>query len=815
MNRIVLVLAMFFATSALFASESIQGRVIDSRTQTPIEFANITILKTEADKSVGGAITNNEGIFNISSVPDGNYKLRISFVGYQTLSKVISVSGSKIALGDLALEEDSKTLKEVEVVGQGSQMRFDIDKKVFSVDQNIAAAGGSATEVLQNIPSVNVDNEGNISLRNNESVEVWINGKPAGLTAENRAQVLQQLPAESIESIEVMTNPSAKFNPEGTAGIINLVMKKNKKAGYYGNIGAGLMVVDGGKIGGNTDFSINYSNKKFETFANIGYRKMNMQGEGFSNRTNYNNGDTTVLKQNSTTNRNFGGLFLRGGIDYHLNDKNTLGITAFGMNGNRGENSLTEYKLSQANSQNLLRDYSRDNEESGDHPGYNVSLNHKVDFDKLGSNLITNISVSGHDMNSDNRYIQTDKINTTLNQDITQTGTNNNRELEIKTDYTKKFSENDRLEMGWNSTWEKRLSESDGYDNKAASEIATYYNKFINNEQIHAAYATFGKKINSFSAQVGLRGEYYARNLKSIDKIQEKPFSDHSFDLFPSAYLSYTLPKNNELQLNYTKRVNRPRGRQVNSFRDYADSTNISYGNPTLNPEFASAFELNYLKNWDNHTLSASLFYRYTDDVIQRVSFMNNNTMESTFMNMTKQQNAGLELVAKNRLFKILNLTSSLNFYKEKIDPSTYTNPLNAAIKVTIPGQDDFSWNARVIANLLFSKTFSGQVTGQYSAPQLIAQGERDASYSLDLGLRKTLLDKKINLNLMVRDLLNSRKMSSKTWGDGFYQVSENKFAGRMIGLTVSYNFGNMKPQKNDKKPATTNPGMDDTEMGQ
>ena len=365
------------------------------------------------------------------------------------------------------------------------------------------------------------------------------------------------------------------------------------------------------------------------------------------------------------------------------------------------------------------------------------------------------------------------------------------------------------MELGWSSRWNDRLSNATGFDHIKNADIKEYANIFDYNEQIHALYATYGTRINNFSAQGGLRGEYFSSQSTTTPapSNSQQPIDNQYFQLFPSVYLSYSLPNNNELQLNYTRRVDRPRGRMINSFRDYSDSTNISYGNPNLTPEFTSAFELNYIKNWDNHTLSSSVYYRFNNDDIERVSFIRNGVMESTFMNLTKEHDFGVELVAKNRLFKILNLTSTLNMYYNKLDASVYTNELYPEVKVELPGLDNFSWDARAIANIMFSSTFSGQVTGQYRSAELLSQGERYANYSMDLGLRKTFFERKMSLNFNVRDLFNSRSFKGTTWGEGFYQYSESKRRGRMFGLTLTYNFGNMKP-KQVERPRSE--GMDD-----
>ena len=813
MKKLILFSLFIVFTVAVHAAVNIQGRIIDAGTQQPIEFVTVSIYNPATSKNLAGALTNQDGVFNIASVANGTYELRISFVGYSPFNKEFNVNGSDVRFGNIPLTEDSKMLKEVQVVGQGSQMRFDIDKKVFSVDQNIAAAGGSATDVLQNIPSVDVDNDGNISLRNNASVEVWINGKPSGLTADNRAQVLQQMPAENIESIEVMTNPSAKFNPEGTAGIINLVMKKNRKAGYYGSLSAGA-TLQNGKPGSNAGASINYNVGKFDVFANLGYRRMVGNGWGLTERTNYNNGDSTLLNQNSKTEFKMGGVFFRAGVDYHLDSKNTIGINGFGHNGMPDMYSNTDYLLTRKATNAKLRDYSRENNASDQHKGYNVNLYHRIDFDKKGSNLMTNLSYSEHGNLGNQRYTQLDRLAAANNQDITQIADGNSNTIELKTDYTKKFTDNNRLELGWSSIWNDRLSNASGTDNFNNKDIPEYYNVFDYAEQIHAGYATYGTRIDNFSVQAGVRGEYFRKDITSTSSRESIKLDPQSyFKVYPSVYLSYSLPNNNEVQLNYTRRVDRPRGRMVNSFRDYSDSTNISHGNPLLMPEMTSAFELNYIKNWDNHTLSSSIYYRLNNDDIERVSFLRNGVMESTFMNLTKEHDMGVELVAKNRLFKILNLTSSLNFYYNKLDASVYTNELYPEVRVVLPAHENFSWDGRVIANLMLSPTFSGQVTGQYRSERLTPQGKQLDSYSMDLGLRKSFFEKKFSVNFNVRDLFDSRKFRSVTSGEGFYQYSENKRMGRMFGLTLTYNFGNTKPKPVDRPKPSESEESDEMDM--
>lgn len=818
-KQFFLLLLLVVVTLPVMALQTIKGTIVDGSTQKPIDFVNVALLKSEDAPPSTGVVTDEKGNFLLPNVPPGKYFLRVSFVGYNTISIPLNVNNNELNVGKIKLTENSKTLSEIQVVGQGTQMRFEIDKKVFSVDQNIAAAGGSATEVLQNIPSVDVDNEGNVSLRNNSSVEVWINGKPSGLTAENRAQILQQMPAESIESIEIMTNPSAKYNPEGTAGIINLVMKRNRKAGYYGSLSAGTIWNLGSTPGFNSGLNLNYSSGLVDAYINVGYRAMNFNGGGWTNRYNLTGTDTlSLLHQDSKSTRSFNGLFTRAGVNYRFHENHTLGLSGFGMMGGGSGSNDIQYKLTNLQNNNLLRDYYRLTEETGTRPGMNVTLDYKWDIDKLGSNLMSSLTYSAHQRSEVEEYFQKDRL---VNDSgfISQTTNGNNREWEFKLDFTKKFTEKTRLEAGWQSSIEDRFGPSSAVDLLANQPLNAYFNEFDYSEQIHAGYLTFGSTLNKLTLQAGLRGEYFWRNPVNTVKLANgtEVTTDYGakgeMQWFPGFFASYSLPDNNELQINLTRRVNRPRGRQINPFRDFSDSTNISYGNLELRPEYTTAFEFNYLKTWDNHSLSSTLYHRFTDDVIQGVSYINGPAMESTFMNVTQAQSTGMELVLKNNLFRILNLTSSLNFYYNVLEASTYTNPYNSSVVTTIPGQENFTWSGRIMGNVILGKNTFGQLTADYSAPRLLAQGKQTSSYSIDLGLRQTFLDRNLSLNLMVRDLLDSRRRSTVTWGNGFYQQSESYFHGRMLGMTVTYNFGNMKPKRSEQRrddSGSMDMGMDD-----
>ncbi len=807
-----IVLFFFFITLPSLAVDeaigTIKGKIIDARTKEPIEFANVSISSASDGKIIKGTITDPSGTFVLNNIAAGDYTLSVSFIGYSTLTRKIAITqkNKTLNLRQIALSEDSKVMNEVEIVGQKSQMRFEIDKKVFNVDQNISSTGGSASDVLTNIPSVEVDSEGEVSLRGSSSVTVWINGKASGLSADNRGEILEQMPAESIERIEVITNPSAKFSPEGTAGIINIILKEDRKAGYYGSLQAGYDTQGGGNTSGN----INYSSGKLDAYANIGYRKRKNDGGGYSYRNNTNN--NTFLNQNTESENDGGNLFTRVGATWHATRKDHFSLDGMGMFGNHKGNSAIHYTSGILHSNTLDFTRLRTTRNDNDMNMINFDFGYKHDFSEK-SNIDFTVSRSRFKMDNQGVYNQTTDYTdeTREPESIYQQQKNDmcHHNWEIQLDYTNQLNKNTKIEAGYKGTLSREDSPVETYAGTTASDMVLdkqLYNHFYYNQDIHALYFTYGGRWKQLGYQAGLRGEYSKTNTRSLAfgeaKNDVKPYKDDYFSLFPSIFLSYTLPNENELQINYTRRISRPWGGQLNPFRNITDATNISFGNPELTPQYSNAFELNYLKNWENHLLSFSGYYRTTDDVIERISYLQGDIMYSTSENVAKSQSAGVEVVVKNKLFKnIVDLTTTVNCFYYKLDGFSYKME-GVKDPITGEGDKDFSWNAKMIANVRLPYSISLQVTGNYNAKKVVAQGYRKANYTLDAGLRKSFFNKKLSLSVNARDLLNSRKWHTITSGTGFEQDAKNWRGGRKIGITLTYSFGNMraKPYKDKKR---------------
>lgn len=793
--------------SASGAIGSVSGKLIDESTNAALDYVNVVIYKKNSDVPVNGTATAKDGTFVLKGIETGEYKLEGSFIGYQPFSREIVITSDKdFNLGTIKMKTDSHNLSSVEVRGIRSAMKFDIDKRVFSVDQSIASAGASASDILKNIPSVNVDAQGTISLRNSTDVTIWINGKPSGLNSDNQADVLEQMPAESIEKIEVITNPSSKFSSEGSAGIINLILKKDRKAGYYGSIRAGVSDPSGYRLGGN----FNYSSPKLDFYANIGRGVRSNDGGGYSNRMTFSENQLTGLQDtsylNSKTSRsiNMHGLFFRSGIDYHINKEHTISLSGFGMDGSRDNDSKIDYNYLD-NLGNLTKSQIRNSESNGGHNNFDITLNYLWEIAE-GHRFQTNFTYGEHDISDNSLYYQqyfgpTGDMTGKLYQK--QTGPSHHNDYEFQADYTHKFSDKFQFDAGLKSDVTIRGSHNSIYDYKN-SEGDFDFNDILDesksvfdyNEKINAAYSTFTGKVGPhFGYQLGLRGELTNISFTSTNNATNdylKKDKDY-FNLFPTVFITWNFFEGSDLQFNYSRRINRPRGRMINPYVNISDSTNIWIGNPSLDPEYANSFELNFMRNWDNHMLSSSLYYRQTEGVIQSIRYINNGVMYQTPSNVTNSSSSGLELISKDHFSSLLETTSTIDFYNTEINgfkyKDTYYKPTSG-----------FSWNARINGTFVLSKSLTAEIACFYNAPTVVAQGKNFSSYSVDAGIRKSLMDGRLKLSLNSRNIFNSFNSTNESWGNNFYQKSSDKFSNRIISIEAVWSFGNMKPKKKLQK---------------
>lgn len=789
--------------SIVYAKGDISGFVLNKDSGEPMDFVSVQLLDATTGKGLPiGANTDEKGYFILKDVKDGSYIVKISNIGSIEQERKARVTGENVDLGKIKLADDSKMLQEVVVEGIRSQMKFELDKKVFTVDANIASAGQSASELLESIPSVEVDQDGEVSLRGNSSVTVWINGKDSGLTADNRAQILEQIPAETIEKIEVITNPSAKYSPEGTAGIINIVLKKDRRGGYFGSAELGANT----RGGGNASVNVNYNNSKWDTYSSVGFRMRHNSGGNKMDRLFE---DGTFTNSDGSSRNHGNNLFFRLGATYHITDKDDIFVNGFGMFGKRRNRTITDYRSDMPGQwmSDLQKSYSRGNSR-GAHVEWGYvhkwSDEHHLDL------LVGYNHWSGP---SSNTYLETETWPDGEESIVyrEQQMPINVNSWEAKADYTVQVASWLKLEAGYNGNYSHQNTPNSTLSGTSPSDMLLredLYNRFIYNNNVSALYATLGGKVKDFSFSAGLRSEAWQVLARSLAYGQlpsdVEEYKKNLFALFPSVFLSYALPQDNEIQINYTRRIRRPWGGQLNSFRDISNPTNISYGNPALEPQYSNAFELNYLKSWTFHILSLSAYIRTSDNMINRINYMDGDILYSTFANVANQVNSGCEIVSKNSFFGRLDLTTTLNLYNNHIGAWNYTLTGLSGRPVTLSGekQNSFAWDVRVMANVKLPWGIAFQATGRYASAHREAQGSHQGGWSVDAGLRKTAGNWSFSLNC--RDVFDSRKFKNTVYGEGYTQHTERWRGGRTLRLTIKYSFGNMKP-KRDKNSNMNN----------
>lgn len=808
MKRFIIFFLLCLCAYTGWAQGTVKGKILDRQKSEPLGFVNIKVTEQGSDKFVGGGITDAGGNFNVSGLKDGKYTLTLTFMGYKDVTRQFEITPTKrdVQFKLLYMAEDAKQLNEVTVTGQRATMKLEVDRKSFDVGQLISNAGQAASDVLDNVPSIEVDNDGNVSLRGNSSVEVWINGKASGLTSDNRAQILQQLPAESIERIEVIDNPSAKFSAEGSAGIINIVLKKDRKAGYYGSVQAG-----GDTRGGaNTSFNVNYNSRLIDSYINLGYRHRANTGHMESQQTS----DTYNQTYDSDSKQRGNNFFTRAGVTLHATTKDDFSLSGMLMHGGGNSHSYTPYIYTAV--ANGLNNYQLDRinrSRTGMDMRYG-EFNYRHSFtDKHFIDFTADLS--SWKMNGDNWYQDSTVVvgidDVTYSYQYRPQYINNHRK-ELKLEYENQVTKNFKIEAGYNGNFSRENTPQESYmdntsfDGTNASEDKLFFNRFIYKQDLHAFYTTLSYKFGALSLMGGLRGEYWRVNTESYTweqehdaSLREQPFKKDYFQLFPSVFMSWQMTETQQLQLNYTRRLRRPWGGQLNSFRDTRDATTVSFGNPYLTPEFSNSFSLNYLKQWNDHSLLVSAYYRPTTDVIQRISYKNqeDGLFYQTSMNVAKSVSTGLEMTVKNKLWRILDLTTSANAYYYRLNGFSYDIDGQ-----TVTGNSDhnFTWNARMTASLMLPYDISIQSTGRYTARQVITQGYRKANYSIDFGARKNFFNKLFTLSVNCRDLLDSRRFETFTSGPNFTRHQINRRGGRRMSMTLTWNFGNMKQKKRPNK---------------
>ena len=790
----------------------VTAKVVDASNNQTIPFASAIVIDRKTKAVVKGAQTDVDGNLVMTGLPKGVFSFKVSYLGYQTMvrdSISISDTNKEIKFGTINMKPSKGTaLNEVTITAPKSTIQMGIDKKVFSVDQSLVSEGGSASDLLQNVPSVQTDIEGNVSLRGSSGVRVLIDGKQSSIAGGNVAQILQSIPASSIESVELITNPSAKYDAEGQSGIINIVLKKNKKLGLNGSVA--LTAGNRDNYNGNTNLS--FQNSKINLYGNYSYRYGNRLGGGYNNITYLDGSELRVptgfVDQTTDSKSLDKGHNLKAGIDYYVTDKSVLSFSGgFNVRDNDRSELLNINRLYA--DRNPLELSNRNNTNVGTGGSYDLNLDYSLKFTKPKEELTFNLSFSEGD-NDNNQLYNTNVYNRNgvpvtsfLNiQNNDNYGYNKN--YNIQTDYTLPIGQLGKIEAGYRS--QIRFNENSQIATNSDVLTGEYIpnlalsNLFNSKDQVHAVYFNFQNQIKNLGYQVGLRAEDAKLDTRlgtyqTDGQMNYIPGKVAYTRLYPSIFLTEKLKGDQQVQLSYSRRVNRPRGWDTNPFLDVSDPFNYRQGNPNLQPEDVHAFELSYSKFWKAVTFTSSAYMRQTNDVIQRVRSEPNaeGITITTPQNLTKSVNSGLELIGRVDVVKAWNFTGNVNLYQSNIQGVPEFGVLE---------NSGFSWNANVTNNFVLPYSISLQIRAEYRAAEVMAQGTRNANFGMDAGAKYDFKDKRSSLSLNVRDVFNSRRWTMTT-STGTTDIDfSRRMQGTMANLTYSYRFGKTLFNNTKKKPA-------------
>jgi ferric enterobactin receptor len=775
---------------------SARGKAIDSASAVPLGYASVRIFNSSDNKLVNGTLATDTGDFSIE-LPYGSYYAEVEFMGYKPhKSTIFSLSKDKPThdFGRIKLIYTASTLSEVVVQAEKSSMQLTLDKKIFNVGKDLANAGGSASDILTNIPSVSVDPEGNVKLRGSDNVRILIDGKPSGLVSIKGGSGLQQLQASMIERVEIITNPSARYEAEGMAGIINIVLKKDNRQGFNGSVD----VVTGTPTNLGAALNFNYRHKKVNFFINYGvtYRKQPFSGNLYQEV--YGVDTTFILRQsNKGTFTGFNNN-IRGGLDYYFTEKSIL-TASYLYRRSKGNRILDiRYEDYLFNTTNLNGYSKRRQDEDETEPNSEYSVSYKKSFAKKGHELIAEVKYLDYWENSNQLFTQNyfDPNGTEdASKAILQKSLNDESEKQwlFQFDYVKPIGAEGKFETGIRTSFRNMVND---YLVNQLDASGSYVplpgldNIFLYDENIHAAYGILGNKSKNISYQAGLRAEWTDVKTTLKETGQENP--RNYVNLFPSAHFTYSLPKENALQLSYSRRVRRPFYNDLSPFVTFSDSRNFFSGNPDLEPEFSNVIELGHIKSFDKGSFTSAVYYRRTRGKIDRIRSVNaeGNSVTRT-ENLLSEKAVGVEFTSGYSPFKWWKLDFNFNFFHADIDGSNIMADYRATT---------YSWFARQTSRFVFPQNFDLQLRTNYEAPQKTAQGRRKALYYADLSMSKDLFKGKGTVNLTVLDIFNTRKTRTVSNGINFYTDGNFQFRRRQINLTLNYRIRQSKPVGKPKK---------------
>lgn len=797
------------------------GRIIDGSTNKGIDAASVLLIQSKPDASgqnkdvtVGGQLTTPKGDFTLENIPaKGQYRLTVTAIGYTPIEKVIQFSAGNLDkdLGNLKMEPDVQQLGEVTIVASKPMFQMGVDRKIFNVDKNINTTGQTATEIMKNVPGVNVDIDGNVTLRN-AAPTIFVDGRPTTLT-------LDEIPADAIESVEIITNPSAKFDASGgTAGILNVILKKNRKAGYNGNVRGGIDMR--GKINLGGDINVKQGKVNFFLGMNLFQRKSIGTGNTYRENLFSNKLQNTILNQSSNSTNTGQFLFGRIGFDYFMDNRNTLTLSMSLPNGNFNSFQTDNIHVDTLSMPvNKVQDAIRTTANKRNFKNYGPALGYKHLFPKQGRELTADVNFNTSSNSGDGDYTTQyynpdgSKLGDPALQKLISSGSTTF--WTIQSDYTSPLGKG-KFESGVRAAIRdnKNMNENSAY-NYLLNEFvvipsaSTNY-KYI--DHVYAAYSTYSNKIGeNFSYQLGLRAEssrYKGTQLNTGETFANK----YPLEFFPSVFVTQSLSPGQDLQLNYSRRINRPNFWQQIPYYDVSDLLNIRVGNPGLRPEFTNSFELNYSKSLGKgHSLLTSAYFKQTNNLITQYQNLEydvplpdgklDSAMVISYINANSSRSYGLELTSKNPITGWVDITTNLNFYNARID--------NSGLDKVLGVNDRWAFFGKMNVNFKLPANYTIQLSGDYQSRTLVpqggggfrggffggangaAQGYINPNYGVDIAFKKDFMkDKKASVTLSVSDVLKSRIYDAHSENSVFVQDMWRRRDGLMFRLNFSYRFG-------------------------
>ena len=775
----------------------VTGKVFEKVSKQPLEYATISIMAPNDTKVIAGGITNPKGEFEVAVAP-GTYDIKIEFISFKSTEIKQKSIQEDTNLGVVNLSEDAAQLNEVVVRAEKSTVEIKLDKKVYNVGQDMMVKGGTVSDVLDNVPSVSVDTEGNVSLRGSDNIRILIDGRPSN--AINVAEALRQLPADAIDKVEVITNPSARYDAEGGSGIINIILKKGKNQGLNGTFIASTGIPETYGLSAN----LNYKTEKLNYFTTAGYNYRTNEGSGLTNSQYFNPDGSTksFLDEDRDTKRIRDGFNARAGIEWTI-APNTFWTNAINYQKNTGEDKdLINYNNFDADRNFTGTSYRLNNADTGSE---NVEFTSNLikNFNDKGHKLTADLSISRNTDDSNSIIDASPTYNTTLNDQV-------QKQVQVQADYVLPLGKGSQFETGYKGSFGDL--ENEYYVTDAANQKdPNLSNNLQYKENINALYASYGFKVNKFSYLFGLRWEdtNIEVNLLDTNDFNTKKYNN----LFPSAFVSYEISDQSNFTASYSKRLSRPRGRFMNPATNYSSNINIFQGNPDLDPSLTDKYDVGYIKRWDKVTFSTSAYFEDTKDVF---SFVRTPTGElvngipvilSRPINLGKEQKFGFEFTFNYTPFKWWKLNSNFNFFNVKsTGENSYTDVVTGDLIVQNLDNQANSWFARINSKVTLPYKIDWQLTGMYNGEQKTAQGKNLGQFGMNTALSKDVLKDKATIAFNISDVFNSRIMKSYTYLENQISYSEMQFRKRQFNLSFTYRFNKAKGER-DKNAQPKNDG--------